>query len=210
MATKKRTSKKSKAVTKPPELSEADAAYLQDFNARKAAKPPIPKVIVKAGDEGEPGRIQIEMTDYDLGEALMLDSLGSIDSRFMEGLIIQLANVSADKFDFMLSVVTGIEPKDQIEAMLAAQMATVHVQIMAFARRLGLVKTIEQQDSAERAFNKLARTFTAQVEALNRHRGKGQQKVTVKHIHINEGAQAIVGNVSHGGRGAEQKQAATP
>jgi hypothetical protein len=32
-----------------------------------------------------------------------------------------------------------------------------------------------QQDSAERAFNKLARTFAAQVEALKRYRGGGEQ-----------------------------------
>jgi hypothetical protein len=34
---------------------------------------------------------------------------------------------------------------------------------------------------AERAFNKLARTFALQVEALKRYRGKGEQKMTVEH-----------------------------
>jgi hypothetical protein len=38
--------------------------------------------------------------------------------------------------------------------------------------------TPKQQDSAERAFNKLARTFTAQVEALKRYRIGGEQKIT--------------------------------
>jgi hypothetical protein len=33
---------------------------------------------------------------------------------------------------------------------------------MTFARRLNHVETIPQQDSAERALNKLARTFAAQ------------------------------------------------
>jgi hypothetical protein len=37
------------------------------------------------------------------------------------------------------------------------------------------------------------------LEALNRHRGKGQQKVTVEHVHVHEGGQAIVGNVEGGG-----------
>jgi hypothetical protein len=31
------------------------------------------------------------------------------------------------------------------------------------------------------------------MEALQRYRGKGQQKVTVEHVHVNAGAQAIVG-----------------
>jgi len=34
---------------------------------------------------------------------------------------------------------------------------------------------IPQQDSAERAFNKLAQTFAAQVEMLKRYRGGGEQ-----------------------------------
>jgi hypothetical protein len=58
----------------------------------------------------------------------------------------------------MLSVIKGIEPRDQIEAMLAAQMAAVHMASMTFARRLAHVETIPQQDSASNAFNKFART----------------------------------------------------
>jgi hypothetical protein len=59
-------------------------------------------------------------------------------------------------------VIKGVGPKDQVEAMLAAQMAAVHNATMTFARRLSHVDNIPQQDSAERAFNKLARTFASQ------------------------------------------------
>ncbi len=48
---------------------------------------------------------------------------------------------------------------------------------------------------------KLLRTFAAQVEALQRHRGKGQQKVTVEHVHVHAGGQAIVGSVTPVGGG---------
>ena len=47
--------------------------------------------------------------------------------------------------------------------MLAAQMAAVHMASMTFARRLAHVETIQQQDSASNAFNKLTRTFAAQM-----------------------------------------------
>jgi hypothetical protein len=80
--------------------------------------------------------------------------------------------------------------------MLAAQMVAVHAATMTFGRRLALVETIAQQDSAERAFNKLARTFTTQMEALKRYRTGGEQKVTVQHVSVSEGGQAIVGNVT--------------
>ena len=97
----------------------------------------------------------------------------------------------------MLSVIRGIQPRDEAEWMLAAQMAAVHVATMAFARRLAHEENIPQQDSAERAFNKLARTFAVQMEALKRYRTGGEQRVTVQHVTVNEGGQAIVGAISH-------------
>jgi hypothetical protein len=77
-----------------------------------------------------------------------------------------------------------------------AQMAAVHVASMTFARRLAHVDNIPQQDSAERAFNKLTRTFAAQMSTLKEYRSKGEQKMTVQHVHVAEGGQAIVGNVN--------------
>ena len=84
--------------------------------------------------------------------------------------------------------------------MLAAQMAAVHMATMTFAGRLAQVENIPQQTSAEGAFNKLARTFTTQMEALKRYRTGGEQKVTVQHVSVSEGGQAIVGNVTQGPR----------
>jgi hypothetical protein len=72
----------------------------------------------------------------------------------MNGLLRQLANAGShgrqldeDALNFMLSVVIDIKPKDQLEAMLAAQMAAIHTATMTFARRLAHVETIDQQDS---------------------------------------------------------------
>jgi hypothetical protein len=93
--------------------------------------------------------------------------------------------------------------------MLATQMAAVHMATMTFARRLAHIENIPQQDSAERAFNKLARTFTTQMEALKRYRTGGQQTVRVERVTVNEGGQAIVGNVETGGRGASKNSETT-
>ena len=125
---------------------------------------------------------------------------------------VRAAAKSTKTLNFMLSVVTGIKPKDQLEAMLAAQMAVIHTATMTFTRRLAHVETIEQQDSAERALNKLARTFAMQMEALKRYRTGGEQKVTVQHVSVNEGGQAIVGNVNRaaGGTAAEKPATTTP
>jgi hypothetical protein len=115
---------------------------------------------------------------------------------------------SETEINFMLSVVDGIEPRDHVEAMLATQMAAVQMATMTFARRLAHVENIPQQDAAERAFNKLARTFTTQVEALKRYRSTGQQTVRVERVTVEAGGQAIVGPVSTsagGGRGTHEK-----
>ena len=127
-----------------------------------------------------------------------MKAIGTSDVDFYDGLLGQLVNASKEKrasekgTNFMLAVVKGIEPRDQ----LAAQMAAVHMASMTFARRLAHVDNIPQQDSAERAFNKLTRTFAAQMSALKEYRSKGEQKMTVQHVHVAEGGQAIVGNVT--------------
>ncbi len=155
--------------------------------------------------------------DIAVGQILLMEALGTTELDFLRGLLGQLANagsqggqVDEDGLNFMLSVVKGIEPEDEIESMLAAQMAAVHMATMTFARRLAHVDNISQQDSTERAFNKVARTFATQVEALRRHRTGGEQKVTVEHVTVNEGGQAMVGNVARGpggGRGGKNSKA---
>jgi hypothetical protein len=143
-----------------------------------------------------------------IGHLLLMQALGTVEPDFYDGLLNQLAQAGSKGreldekgINFMLSVIKGVKPEDQVEVMLAAQMAAVHMATMTFARRLAIADTTPQLDSAERAFNKLARTFTTQVEALKRYRTGGEQKVTVKRVTVNSGGQAIVGNVSHAGPG---------
>ena len=62
-------------------------------------------------------------------------------------------------------------------------------------RRLAHVDNIAQQDSAQAAFNQLARTFAAQVEALQGIVQKGEQKMTIQHVRVADGGQAVIGNV---------------
>lgn len=106
----------------------------------------------------------------------------------------------------------GINPKDEIEGMLAAQMVAVHNATMDCFRRA----MVKDQTFAGREMNlnqatKLSRTYAMQIEALNRYRGKGQQKVTVEHVHVHAGGQAIVGHVSRSeGGGITEKTEEQP
>ena len=56
-----------------------------------------------------------------------------------------------------------------------------------------------------RADNKLTRPFAGQVSALKEYRSKGEQKMTVQHVHVAEGGQAIVGNAPAEGGGRAKK-----
>jgi hypothetical protein len=105
-----------------------------------------------------------------------------------------------------LAAVTGIGARDETEAMLATQMVATHFAAITLLRRLKGAENIPQQDSAGSLAIKLLRTFTMQVEALQRYRGKGQQKVTVEHVHVYPGGQAIVGAVTPGCGGMEKSE----
>jgi hypothetical protein len=160
---------------------------------------------LKLSRRGNPTRFEVDHPHEILGQISLMRAIGTTDSDFQNGLLGQIVNaakgLSLAEANFMLSVVKGIEPRDQTEAMLAAQMATVHVASMAMARRLACAEDLSQIEGAERAFNKLTRTFAAQVEALKSYRSKGEQRVTVQHVHVSDGGQAIVGNVSASAEG---------
>ncbi|MDH3582031.1 MAG: hypothetical protein OEM91_15580 [Hyphomicrobiales bacterium] len=99
----------------------------------------------------------------------------------------------------------GIAPRDELEGMLAVQMLACHNAAMECHRRaMNPEATIESRNYNLTQANRLSRTYTALLEALNRHRGKGQQKMTVEHVHVHEGGQAIVGSVSQGGGSVEK------
>jgi hypothetical protein len=194
-----------------------EQAALDKFAARRAADLPAPRM--KVLNDGKVPELSPDHPDKPVADVLLMEALGTVSRHFLGGLVNQLAfagsqgrNIDEAGLNFMLSVIKGIKPKDQLEAMLAAQMAAVHIATMTFARRLANVENIAQQDSAERALNKLARTYAMQMEALKRYRTGGEQKVTVHHVSVNEGGQAIVGNVTQaaGGIAAEKPVTTTP
>jgi hypothetical protein len=89
-------------------------------------------------------------------------------------------------------------------------MATVHVATMTSALELARAATVAHRDYAERAINKLARTFAAQTEALKRYRSGGEPNVTVRHVSVSDGGQAIVGSVTHTPRDTAPSAAPPP
>jgi hypothetical protein len=145
----------------------------------------------------------IDHPDSELGEQLMADALGVADRDAMRGILKQLvkASVNGQKPDavnlsFMIAMVKSIKPRDAVEAMLVAQMVSVHVMAMRCAYHLANADDVARQDSAGRVLGRLARTFPAQMEALNRYRNNGEPAITVQNVSVQDGGKAIVGNVT--------------
>jgi hypothetical protein len=83
-----------------------------------------------------------------------------------------------------------------LNSALVIQMACTHSATMAVLSRLGGAPGGDRSVAAmASAAARLLRAYATQVEALRRLRNGGSQIVRVEHVHVNEGGQALIGNV---------------
>ncbi len=208
-------SQQGKLPQEPDQPTPTERAAVEAFFGKMAAKPPAPRLKRSKSKDGT-SRLATDHRDETMGVALLMASLGVTDPSLYRGLINQLARLEscrggeldADCLNVALGVARAAQPQDELEALLAVQMAAVHLGTMRMAQQLLSATTLEHRDSAERTLNKLARTFATQLEALRKYRNGGEQRVTVEHVTVNEGGQAIVGNVRGGG--VSRKDGETP
>ncbi len=93
-----------------------------------------------------------------------------------------------------IAALRGIKPRDEVEGMLATQMVATHAAAMECLRRSMIPKqSFDTRDNNLRHAAKLLSIFAKQLETLNRNRGKGQQKMTIEHVNVAPGGQAMVG-----------------
>jgi hypothetical protein len=197
--------------TLPQRGKDIQAQRVQGVAEKAACRADAPAMLLKT-KEGNVLDVQFAHEEPKTAGLLLMADLGTCDAAFVAGIVNQIAVIGTQgrRFDettsnFLLAVTRAVEPRDELEAMLAVQMGAIHSAMMAMATRLNMAQTIPQQDVAERAMNKLARTYTMQIEALKRYRTGGQQRVIVEHVTVNAGGQAIVGAVTAEGRGGSQK-----
>ena len=204
IATMSGNKRRQSKAEKPPssyQPTERERVVIDKQRKRRAEQPPAPKAKVRT--DGGRQEVAINHIDIGVGLALLMEALGTSDVDFAMGLLNQLGGVSTHngrvsevELNFILSIIKDIKPDDQLVAMLAAQMAVVHITLMKVVPGFFTAEALPQQEFVDRALNKLARTFTTQMEALKRYRTGGEQKVTVQHVSVGEGGQAIVGNVT--------------
>ena len=146
----------------------------------------------------------------------LMKALGTTDPDFAKGLFGQLLRAGArgaDRFDvqehfFTLAVIKDAKPGDQLYVMGVAQAVAVHAAMMRAVGELARAEDLPHRESATRALNQLARTYTAQLEGLKRYRTGGDQRLAVQNVLVNPGAQAVVTNVNHATHGAVPEELA--
>jgi hypothetical protein len=114
-------------------------------------------------------------------------------------LLAQVALVFGGEAEAKLAAATWLaemKPRNVTEAMLSVQMIAVHDAATLFLRRAvdGGSPDLIERNVLQAA--RLMRVFAEQLQAMRHCKGKsGRQQVTVKHMHVNSGGQAIVGVV---------------
>jgi hypothetical protein len=132
------------------------------------------------------------------------NALGTASSDFVTASLHQLqaaaqfpgSGISEVGINAALAFIEGFAPRNEVEASLAVQMACTHGATMSVLGRLGPAGgTQDQVCRFASAAARLLRAYAMQLEAYRRLRHGGDQYVRVEHVHVNEGAQAVIGNV---------------
>lgn len=90
-----------------------------------------------------------------------------------------------------LAFIVEMQPSDHVEIQLILQMVTTH------SKALTWLSSDSEKDQKSAA--RLLSLYNRQVEALIRYRKKGQQRIVVERVTVENGGRAIVGNVDNGG-----------
>ena len=186
-----------------PPRTPAEEDLVAAWQARRADRSGRPPKFET--EKGPDGAHTVQPPDGDdaLWGARLAASLGTADPDAAAHLLDQVAGscwkASPDfAVNATLAMVHGIGPRDAAEAMLATQMVAVHNVALEQLRRAQLSGQSDDGVKLSVAHAaRLLRLFALQVEALARYRGKtSEQRVTVEHVHVYDGGQAVVGAVS--------------
>jgi hypothetical protein len=187
-----------KTKENPPvahQLSTSERLVIEKQRARSNAETPVPRL--KVMDDGTSISVGPNQA---VGWTLIMERFGTTNLDFCRGLITQLSRMTSDgdkiiewELNFAFSIVTEMRPNDQIGALLATQIASVQMAISRAGKQLVQAETSPVQDSAERMYNKLERTFAQLLDMFIRHRAQGGQSVTVQNnnVLVGDGGQAI-------------------
>ena len=169
-----------------------------------AGRSRLPPVRVKVWADGKLAKVHPPDGEHENWWRRLNSALGTTSSDFVSASLFQIqaaarspwGGVSELSMNAALAMIEAASPRDEVEGALAVQMACTHTAAMAVLAKLDIPFTSERRVVAfGSAAARLMRTYATQVEVLRRLRSGGQQFVRVEHVHVNDGGQAIIGNV---------------
>jgi hypothetical protein len=170
---------------------------------------------VTAGQPKKP-RVRLQRINCDLAKPYPPDgqgkewwgrlkkALGTTSSDFVNATLIQLqlaaqlpgGGLCEMAINSALSTVESAQPRNEIEAIAAIQLACCHAATMAlFARVRGAHEQYRTVAALMSAAAKLVKASAVQMEMLRRLQGGSSQHLRVEHVYIHQGAQAVIGDV---------------
>ena len=197
----------------PYEPTAAEKVAMERYQARVAARRRFPEMEVTTNGNGV-AQIASVHKDETTALALQLDAFGLGSHHEFTSLLKGIVNftskdgaVDGVNMTETLALVVGMEPQNTTEAMLAVQMAAVHLATMEATRRLHrTAASVEAVSVNTKALNNLSRTFAVQAETMKKLKGTGEQRHVVEHKHyylaagaLGPGSQAVLGDVKGGG-----------
>lgn len=143
--------------------------------------------------------------DEQARRAFQVETKEEAQARIQEIASLLWHHESASQEEINISIVRAIEhfnslaPRDGAEGMLAKQMVATYFAAIECMRRAAIPNQYSQaRDQELNQAAKLMSLYARQLDTLDKHRGKGQQKVTVEHVYVAQGGQAIVGHIDAG------------
>ena len=200
-----------------PPPSPEESAAIADARQRLSQRPPRVTLKIVADEDGKVATFHAPHDDRPGLLEQLQDAFGSRGLAFasselnhlMQAAQLKDGTTDGTRLNAMLAVVDGLKPANEVEGMLASQIAVTHKLAMELMKRTQRAEHLPQFESSGRMAARLLNAFTTQVELLHRlQRGPGQT-VRVEHVHVHSGGQAIVGNVAQPsrrqGEGGEEK-----
>jgi hypothetical protein len=132
------------------------------------------------------------------------DAFGTASSAFVVASLQQLiaaarlpgSGISETAVNASLAFIEGAKPQGEVECALVIQMACMHSAAMSVLGTFTGAHGNDRNTPAKvSAAARLLRAYATQVEALRRLKNGGSQVVRVEHVHVNQGGQALIGNV---------------
>lgn len=204
------------AADKPPMAADLapDAGKALERHKRRKRSPGVAVDVEKAGEASYV--VSSPYSDSRAWEAMICEALGTRSASTARTFLYQLTELRSqnwhpsetegergewcpdeDELNMILAMVAGIKPRNELEAAQAAQMVAVHLMTMKLAARVLSAGCTVPQDVA--IVGKLARTFSTQMDALGRAKGRKTTRQTIKvshekhihqhqHVHLEGGA----------------------